>query len=144
MKSSIKKLASAANFPSRVTAALLSMTVSWVIPASGLLAGSSAYAQAAPDWSACIGTGHTASMSETATTITPAARLTVQAPALVWSAFIGTGKVSADSDRRPHAPLALDNAASQLKTHWTSGIGNGHAFDAAYHAVSERTAHVVR
>jgi hypothetical protein len=112
-----------------------------LVLASGLLAGVSAYAQAAPDWSAYIGAGRAASFHEiTARVTAPLTSAAARSSTPDWSAFIGTGQVSADSDRRSKEPQTSSDAALRSATHWSAKIGNGHAFDADSQRVSRTAA----
>jgi hypothetical protein len=58
-----------------------------LILVSGLLTGMAAYVQAAPDWSADIGTGHAVDGGNSATTVNapPEPAATASVP---WSAFV--------------------------------------------------------
>jgi hypothetical protein len=108
-----------------------SITAINLILSAGLLAGVSAYAQAAPDWSAYIGTGRAASAREAvSTTSAPPALAGPHGATPVWSAFIGTGQVSSDSDRRREQSYPTNNAALQPAAHWSAKIGTGHGPDA--------------
>lgn len=112
-----------------------------LVIAGTLLAGVSAYAQPAPDWSACIGTGRAVSGCESAaTSSTSLARATNHASSMPWSAFIGTGRVSGDSDRRQKAPAVSSDAALQLAAHWSARIGSGHVLDGATYRQSRAAA----
>jgi hypothetical protein len=101
--------------------------------ASGLLTGVAAYAQAAPDWSAYIGTGHAAdgrnSAAATSAPLEPAATA-LHSSTLHWSAFIGTGQAAANSYRRREDLHASSAPARQATLDWSAKIGTGHAADA--------------
>jgi hypothetical protein len=102
---------------------------------SGLLTGMTAYAQAAPDWSAYIGTGHAADSRNFAAAssapLEPAA--TASRPSTPhWTAFIGTGQAAANSYRLRAEPPASRTPARQATPDWTTKIGTGYAADAAW------------
>ena len=88
---------------------------------AALLSASSAYAGAAPHWSAAIGTGHVASSSSTATESTA----TGVPSTPHWTASIGTGRATEATKSAPAKSVASGpvNAAA----HWTSNIGTGRA-----------------
>jgi hypothetical protein len=88
---------------------------------AALLAASSAYANAATDWTAAIGTGHAADGNATA----PAATGVPSSPH--WSASIGTGH-AADS-ASPSSARSSTSGSTTAAAHWTSQIGTGHATD---------------
>jgi hypothetical protein len=90
---------------------------------AALLFAASAYAEAAPDWSAAIGTGRA---SNSASTATPT-NATDLASSSHWSAFIGTGRAT-DADG---FSVAKPSTAGPLaaSAHWTSGIGTGRAVE---------------
>ena len=88
---------------------------------AALLSASSAYADAAPHWSAAIGTGR-ASNSASSATPTNATDL---ATSPHWSASIGTGRATDAT----HISFAKSSAAGRptASAHWTSSIGTGRA-----------------
>ena len=99
-----------------------------------LLSASSAYADAAPHWTAAIGTGHA---SESTSNNAPAAastNTTDVATALHWSALIGTGR-AAEANRPPVAKSSAGGSPTAT-AHWTSRIGTGHASESNARAES--------
>ena len=92
---------------------------------AALLSVSSAYADAAPHWTAAIGTGHA---SESTSNNVSAARLTNTtsvATSAHWSAFIGTGRAS--EANRFSAAKSSAVGSPTASAHWTSKIGTGRA-----------------
>jgi hypothetical protein len=141
MKPSINKPSTAITFSGLLTHERLKLKAFQLILTSALLAGVSASAQAAPDWSACIGTGRAAYACRPATSSSvPLARGAAHSSTLPWSAFIGTGQVSADSDRRQVKPQASSDAALPPAIHWSAKIGNGHVIDVVLPAGSRMAA----
>jgi hypothetical protein len=88
---------------------------------AALLSASSAYADAAPHWSAAIGTGRASNGTSTATPT----NATGLATSPHWSASIGTGRVT----NATHFSFAKPSTAGPLaaSAHWTSRIGTGRA-----------------
>jgi hypothetical protein len=104
-----------------------------LILVSGLLTGIAAHAQAAPDWSAYIGTGHAAdghnSTAASSAPLEPAVTAS-HSSTLHWSAFIGTGQAAANSYRRREEPYALNAPGPRATLNWSANIGTGHSADA--------------
>jgi hypothetical protein len=113
-----------------------------LILASGLLTGMAAYAQAAPAWSAYIGTGHAADGRISAAALSArveAAATASHSSTQHWSAFIGAGQAAclesvycslANSYRRSEGPHASSAPAPQATFDWSAMIGTGHSADA--------------
>jgi hypothetical protein len=92
---------------------------------AALLSAASAYADAAPHWSAAIGTGRASnSTSNGASPATPT-NATSLARSPHWSAFIGTGRASDATDVSFEKPSTARLLAPSA--HWTSRIGTGRA-----------------
>jgi hypothetical protein len=88
---------------------------------AALLSASSAYAGAAPHWSAAIGTGRASSSDST---LTQSRASGVPSPAH-WSASIGTGHATEATKSLPARPAA--SKPVNASAHWTSKIGTGRA-----------------
>jgi hypothetical protein len=88
-------------------------------------------AQAAPHWSADIGTGRAAAGVASAAALNGvSAPVVMHASAPHWTALVGSGRAAADSIRRSGEPRTLASAtgpAPRLTTHWTAKIGTGRA-----------------
>lgn len=99
-----------------------------------LLSASSAYADAAPHWTAAIGTGHASESTSKNASAAPSTNTTGVATALHWSAFIGTGRAAEAS----HLPVAKSSAGGSptATAHWTSRVGTGHASESNARAAS--------
>lgn len=91
---------------------------------AALLSASSAYAGAAPHWSAAIGTGHASSSNSTATEST--------AKGVPTSAHSGHATEATKSSPAELATSGPVNASP----HWTSKIGTGHASESNARAQS--------
>jgi hypothetical protein len=108
-----------------------------MILVSGLLTGMAAYAQAAPDWSAYIGTGNAVDGSNSAATsnapLEPAATAS-----LPWSALFGTGQAATREQESlgvqpalvSTGSLASSALAMQAPFNRSEQIGTGHSADA--------------
>ncbi len=88
---------------------------------AALLSVSSAYAGAAPHWSAAIGTGHASSSNATATESTAKG---VPSSAH-WTASIGTGHPTEATNSSP--AKSATSGPVDVSPHWTSMIGTGRA-----------------
>jgi hypothetical protein len=86
-----------------------------------LLSASSAYAGAAPHWSAAIGTGHVLSRDSTATELTASG---VPAPAH-WTASIGAGHATEAAKSSP--ATSATSGPVTASAHSSSNIGTGRA-----------------
>jgi hypothetical protein len=107
-----------------------------LILVSGLLTGMAAYAQAAPDWTADIGTGHAVDGSNSAAAsdapLEPAATASVP-----WSALFGTGQAAATERDNLGVQPALVSSGSPASSapampatfNWSAQIGTGHSAD---------------
>jgi hypothetical protein len=108
-----------------------------LILVSGLLTGMAAYAQAAPDWSAYIGTGHAADGSNSAAA-TDAPLEPAATASLPWSALFGTGQAAAKERESLGVQPALVSTGSfassapvmQATLNWSEQIATGHSADA--------------
>ena len=92
---------------------------------AALLSASSAYAGAAPHWSAAIGTGHASSSNSTATQSTASG---VPSSAH-WTASIGTGHATNATKSSP--AKSATSGPVNASAHWTSKIGTGHATESS-------------
>ena len=101
---------------------------------AALLSASSAYADAAPHWTAAIGTGHASASTSNDASAAPSTNTTGVATALHWSAFIGTGR-AAEANQLPVAKSSA-GASPTASAHWTSRIGTGHASGSSARAES--------
>ncbi|MDB6088407.1 MAG: hypothetical protein JWN85_1191 [Gammaproteobacteria bacterium] len=105
-----------------------------VILVSGLLTGVAAHAQAAPDWSAYIGTGQAVDGGNFAAGSDSPLEPAATAP-LPWSALFGTGEAAAKEEESLGVQPALDSAGSpassapamQATLNWSEQIGSGAA-----------------
>jgi hypothetical protein len=93
--------------------------------AVALLSASSAYADAAPHWTAAIGTGQASQSTSNSASGTRLASATVVATSAHWSASIGTGRAS--EANRFSAAKASGVGSPTASAHWTSRIGAGQA-----------------
>jgi hypothetical protein len=97
-----------------------------------------AYVQAAPHWTAAIGTG-TAAEGRASTVAPRAADETPTLPAasirVPWTAFIGTGHVSESVQPRDEMRAVASSSARSVPAlaHWGALIGTGHVSDSNHH-----------
>jgi hypothetical protein len=101
---------------------------------AALLSASTAYADAAPHWTAAIGTGHASESTSKNASAAPSTNTTSFATALHWNAFIGTGH-AAESNPLPVAKSSAGGSPTAT-AHWTSRIGTGHASESSARAES--------
>ena len=106
-----------------------------LILVSGLLTGMAAYAQAAPDGTAYIGTGHAADSRNSAAPsnapLEPASTAS-DSSTLQWTAFIGTGQAAANSYRRREEPYASSAPEPRATLNWSAKIGTGDSAEAVW------------
>jgi len=112
------------------------MNVFQSILASGFLMGAAACVQAAPHWSAAIGTG-TAADGPAAVVApsmpAPAATSAASSIPVPWSALIGTGQVSEWTYPRTEVGAPMKSARSYPNAaHWSAAIGTGHVSDTSH------------